>query len=385
MCYTKTDGVSNPCWTCHTSVVTPNDLGDWKLQQEYAFGKDALKNRWTNLFADRTKSAAAISDADVLAYVRQDNYAPLVAALANKKAIQLRPRPRLCEGFDDEVFAKDASWRAVRANRFPARSADNGSADEHADPPAAVPRRRGGQAVARIYCLSRSSRRRQQRSVRVQGSRRDGSRSTRLLPQRLRRRRRETLRARRDDRRVAAHYVGGAAPFRRGGVGPAAGIPPHGALSRPGFAALSRRRIEESATRRAKTSRRRIRPRLGREGRRQSDIEPSAVYGARRSKVHRRRWMAYQRSSRTRADVRLQTQEHQFCMGCRRRRVAATRLRFTAQSAQPTDDRRTSRHEGRATGARHAEPSADVYRAYSAATSCAAGGELTRASSRAAR
>src|SRR5439155_16211625 len=84
MCYTRTDGVSNPCWTCHTGVVTPNDLGDWKLQEESSFAASAKKNPWSNLFADRTKAAAAISDEDVLAWIRRDNYAPLRAALAGR-------------------------------------------------------------------------------------------------------------------------------------------------------------------------------------------------------------------------------------------------------------------------------------------------------------
>jgi hypothetical protein len=133
MCYTKTDGVSNPCWTCHTSVVTPNDLGDWKLQQEYAFGKTALTNAWSNLFADRTKEAAAISDADVLAYVRQDNYAPLVAALAGRADYKgYVPDLDFAKGFDDEGFAKDGSgWRAVRYKPFPGTFwPTNGSADD---------------------------------------------------------------------------------------------------------------------------------------------------------------------------------------------------------------------------------------------------------------
>jgi len=133
MCYTRTDAVSNPCWTCHTSVVTPNDLGDWKLQQEYAFGKTALTNPWTNLFADRSKAAAAITDAQVLAYVRQDNYAPLVAALAGTKTFPgYVPDLDFAKGFDDEGFAKDGSgWRAVRYKPFPGTFwPTNGSADD---------------------------------------------------------------------------------------------------------------------------------------------------------------------------------------------------------------------------------------------------------------
>lgn len=45
MCYTKTAGVSNPCWTCHTDSRSPNEQGDFGLQEQYSFSEFALTNR----------------------------------------------------------------------------------------------------------------------------------------------------------------------------------------------------------------------------------------------------------------------------------------------------------------------------------------------------
>ncbi len=77
-CYTQTrdasGGVHNPCFTCHVRGRRPNAINDQDLQLSYAFPGPALENRWTNLFEDRTARVNAISDADILAYVRSSNY-----------------------------------------------------------------------------------------------------------------------------------------------------------------------------------------------------------------------------------------------------------------------------------------------------------------------
>jgi len=83
-CYTKTEGISNPCWTCHTSTNGTNSMGDQDLQKEYAFSDLGLTNHWENLFVDRSKVIEAISDAEILAYIRADNYTPLREALATR-------------------------------------------------------------------------------------------------------------------------------------------------------------------------------------------------------------------------------------------------------------------------------------------------------------
>ena len=54
---------------------------DWDLQQEYTFLDDRRTNFWTNLFQDRHDGASSPNDEPILAYVRQDNYQPLRAAL----------------------------------------------------------------------------------------------------------------------------------------------------------------------------------------------------------------------------------------------------------------------------------------------------------------
>ncbi|MDC0932772.1 hypothetical protein OAR97_02910 [Arcobacteraceae bacterium] len=80
-CYTKTvdekneNIVSNPCFSCHTKNKEPNyTLEDDNLQEAYDFPEYALKNRWTNLFKDRTNEIEKTSDKEILEYIREDNY-----------------------------------------------------------------------------------------------------------------------------------------------------------------------------------------------------------------------------------------------------------------------------------------------------------------------
>lgn len=126
-CYTKTDGVSNPCWVCHTLGVAPNDLVDKDLQAEYAFSEVALTNHWANLFEDRREAAAAITDVEVRAWLAGDNYSALRQLLARGEDKRYsdaefpgyRPDLDFDAGFDAEGFARDGSgWRAVRYKPF---------------------------------------------------------------------------------------------------------------------------------------------------------------------------------------------------------------------------------------------------------------------------
>jgi len=80
-CFTKTEddqgGVHNPCFSCHIESQQPNYLNDGEVQLAYAFPGEqdsVLENPWSNLFKDRSQAVAAISDATILAYIRQDNY-----------------------------------------------------------------------------------------------------------------------------------------------------------------------------------------------------------------------------------------------------------------------------------------------------------------------
>ena len=81
-CYTKTVDESgatkgrehNPCFACHNAGLAPNFVNDADLQTTYTMPEFARTNQWKNLFVDRTDAIAAVSDAQILAYVRTDNY-----------------------------------------------------------------------------------------------------------------------------------------------------------------------------------------------------------------------------------------------------------------------------------------------------------------------
>jgi hypothetical protein len=77
-CYTKTRDdagkVHNPCFSCHVASQAPNFIDDGALQLGYDFVPAARINRWTNLFVDWSAAGASISDAEILAYVRESNY-----------------------------------------------------------------------------------------------------------------------------------------------------------------------------------------------------------------------------------------------------------------------------------------------------------------------
>jgi len=132
-CYTKTDGVSNPCWTCHTDKNGSNALNDAHLQEEYKFSDSGMNNPWSNLFKDRSAAIAGISDAQALSWVRQDNYRPLRKALRSRASYGgWVPDIDLTRGFDADGFAKDGSqWRAFRYKPFPGTFwPTNGSTDD---------------------------------------------------------------------------------------------------------------------------------------------------------------------------------------------------------------------------------------------------------------
>ncbi|AXQ27449.1 hypothetical protein D0B54_01565 [Solimonas sp. K1W22B-7] len=132
-CYTKTDGVANPCWTCHVPAHGRNGMDDAHLQQEYAFSAVGAVNHWSNLFRDRRAQIAAIPDAEILAWIGQDNYAALRGQLrARDNYLGWRPDLDLAAGFDGQGFANDGSgWRAIRYQPFPGTFwPTNGSSDD---------------------------------------------------------------------------------------------------------------------------------------------------------------------------------------------------------------------------------------------------------------
>ncbi len=118
-CYTRTAGVANPCWTCHAEGIGPNEQVDWPLQAAYAFSDFARTNRWHNLFAERP--APDRGEADILDWIRTDNYTPLRMALIGRGDYPgYVPDLDLHRGVDGDGFARDGSgWRAVRFKPFP--------------------------------------------------------------------------------------------------------------------------------------------------------------------------------------------------------------------------------------------------------------------------
>ncbi|MCG5053081.1 MAG: hypothetical protein KA712_08995 [Myxococcales bacterium] len=153
-CYTKTDGASNPCWTCHTESRFPNLMSDWHLQKEYAFSEVGETNHWSNLFVDRSQCTSALSDETILAYVREDNYEPLRQALQDPVGYAgYRPDLDFAKGFDEGGFARDGSaWRAFRYKPFPGVFwPTNGATD---DVMLRLPepfRQRGGESNLEVY------------------------------------------------------------------------------------------------------------------------------------------------------------------------------------------------------------------------------------------
>ena len=66
--------IANPCYACHTNSIRPNVLNDIDSQVEYNFPETGMHNPWDNLFVDRSNQVKKISDDDIMAYVKQDNY-----------------------------------------------------------------------------------------------------------------------------------------------------------------------------------------------------------------------------------------------------------------------------------------------------------------------
>lgn len=120
-CYTKTGGGPNPCWVCHTVAQGTNYRDDAYLQEQYDFSDIGWNNYWSNLFVDRRAQAAEISDDEILAYIRGDNYTALRQTLAEREDYPgYVPDLDLAQGWDEQGFARDGSgWRAVRFKPFP--------------------------------------------------------------------------------------------------------------------------------------------------------------------------------------------------------------------------------------------------------------------------
>ena len=95
-----------------------------------------MTNHWQNLFEDRTKQVAKISDDDIIHWVNQDNYSDLAGRL---KAVgfkgwipDLADLPKGQDAFDETGFAKDGShWVAFNYKPLPSTFwPTNGSTDD---------------------------------------------------------------------------------------------------------------------------------------------------------------------------------------------------------------------------------------------------------------
>lgn len=137
-CYTKTEGRHNPCYVCHQNARPgrENIMNDGGLQLAYSFSELGKTNHWKNLFEDRTERIAAISDDEILAYVRSDNYEELAPRLRDAGFAgwipDLEGLGSASAAFDEHGFAKDGSqWVAFNYKPLPSTFwPTNGSTDD---------------------------------------------------------------------------------------------------------------------------------------------------------------------------------------------------------------------------------------------------------------
>jgi len=129
MCYTKTKDKSrvyNPCYSCHTKGSAPNYFNDTILQKEYNFPKEMMKNPYNNLFKDRKKELALISDREIMEYVDRSNYFSKDGTIILSESLPVEwsgYRPDCYFNFDEDGFDRDKQgrytlWRAFRYYPF---------------------------------------------------------------------------------------------------------------------------------------------------------------------------------------------------------------------------------------------------------------------------
>lgn len=138
-CYTRIEGKFNPCYVCHQTyddAERPNYMDDGALQEAYDFSDAGMVNHWRNLFVDRSAEVAAISDAEILAYINQDNYSDLAPRLEARDwqgwMPDLDDYHKGAEAFDARGFARDGSgWVAFNYKPQPSTFwPSNGSTDD---------------------------------------------------------------------------------------------------------------------------------------------------------------------------------------------------------------------------------------------------------------
>lgn len=158
-CFTRTQDarhgpVHNPCYVCHAETEEPNFQRQPENQLSYAFplvrAVAKVRNDWSNLFADREAAIAEMGDAEILNYIRQDNYRDSRGTIDLADRLRRVPKrwdvngngrwdgyvPDAAFNFDDDGFDRDAKgqltgWRAFSYVPFPGTfMPTNGSFDD---------------------------------------------------------------------------------------------------------------------------------------------------------------------------------------------------------------------------------------------------------------
>lgn len=140
-CYTKTESVHNPCYTCHqnydaTDDYRMNKLNDGGIQGGYLFSDIGVNNYWSNLTVDRSAWLAQVSDEVIKEYIEEDNYSDLADRLAEDNwqgfVPDLENYQLGAAAFDDKGFAVDGSgWVAFNYKPLPSTFwPTNGSTDD---------------------------------------------------------------------------------------------------------------------------------------------------------------------------------------------------------------------------------------------------------------
>lgn len=168
-CYTKTEGVNNPCYTCHQTYFKPNDTqyrtnlrNDGANQGLYNFSDEGEINSWKNLFVDRRKWIKKISNEQIANYVDQDNYSALAQNLKNQEwqgfIPDLKNYHLADKAFNERGIAKDGSgWVAFNYKPFPGTFwPTNGATDDVLIRLPAKFRQLNGQYNENIYLINLS-------------------------------------------------------------------------------------------------------------------------------------------------------------------------------------------------------------------------------------
>jgi len=137
-CYTRTEGVHNPCYVCHQNQRSggENTMNDADLQVAYTFSDVGTTNHWLNLFENRSTRVAAIGDEEILAWIDGDNYSELAGRLEaagfGGYVPDLAGLEQGAAAFDADGFARDGSgWVAFNYKPLPSTFwPTNGSTDD---------------------------------------------------------------------------------------------------------------------------------------------------------------------------------------------------------------------------------------------------------------